>query len=67
MWAGNRYCGGSKEDRPFDREGRKLLEVISSLGIGTGYQPHERERSLTALDLFDGVVFASHCEWHDDP
>ena len=60
VWAGNRYCGGSKEDRPFDREGRKLLEVISSLGMALDISHMNENAALTALDLFDGVVFASH-------
>jgi membrane dipeptidase len=60
VWAGNRYCAGSKEDRPFDQEGRKLLEVMSSLGMALDIS-HMTERSaLTALDLYDGAVMASH-------
>lgn len=60
VWAGTRYCGGSKEDHPFDREGHRLLEVMSSLGIPLDIS-HMNERSaLTALDSFEGPVFASH-------
>ena len=60
VWAGNRYCGGSREDHPFDQEGRKLLEVMSSLGIALDISHMSEKAILTALDLFDGPVMASH-------
>ncbi len=60
VWAGTRYCGGSKEEHPFDKEGRRLLDVMSALHIAMDVS-HMSERSiLTALEVFDGVVFASH-------
>ena len=60
VWAGNRYCGGTKEDRPFDREGYALLEVMSSLGIPLDISHMNERAALTALDSFEGPVFASH-------
>ena len=60
VWAGTRYFSGSKEEHPFDREGRHILDVMSSLKIALDVS-HMSERSiLTALENFDGVVFASH-------
>lgn len=60
VWAGTRYCAGTKEERPFDHEARRLLEVMASLKIPLDIS-HMTERSaLTALDLFEGQVFASH-------
>lgn len=60
VWAGTRYFSGSKEEHPFDKEGRRLLEVMSGLNIAMDVS-HMSERSiLTALEIFDGVVFASH-------
>lgn len=60
VWSGIRYCGGTNEDRPFDAEGRRLLEVMSSLGMALDIS-HMREHSaLTALDLYNGPVFAGH-------
>jgi membrane dipeptidase len=60
VWAGTRYCGGTKEVRPFDQEGRKLLEVMSSLGLPMDISHMSENAALTALDIFDGQVFASH-------
>jgi membrane dipeptidase len=60
VWAGNRYCGGTREDRPFDKEGRKLLEVMSELGMVLDISHMNDRAALTALDLFDGHVMASH-------
>jgi membrane dipeptidase len=60
VWAGTRYCAGTAEDRPFDEEGFELLEVMSSLGIPLDIS-HMREKSaLTAMDHFEGEVYASH-------
>ncbi len=60
VWAGNRYCSGSKEERPFDAEGRKLLEVMSSLGMVLDISHMTEKSALTALDLYDGPIMASH-------
>lgn len=60
VWSGIRYCGGTNEDRPFDAEGRHLLEVMASFGMSLDIS-HMREHSaLTALDLYDGPVMAGH-------
>ncbi len=60
VWAGTRYCGGTLEERPFDKEGFELMEVMASLGIPLDIS-HMRERAaLTAIDRFEGVVYASH-------
>jgi membrane dipeptidase len=60
VWAGTRFCGGSYEDRPFDREGRELLEVMASLGMALDISHMRENAALTALDLYEGPVMASH-------
>ncbi len=60
VWAGMRYCGGSKESRDFDSEGYQLLETIASLGMGMDISHMSESAALTALDRFDGPVLASH-------
>jgi membrane dipeptidase len=60
VWAGTRYCGGTNEERPFDHEGRALLEVMASLGIPLDISHMRENAALTALDIFEGAVFASH-------
>ena len=60
VWAGMRFCGGSKETRPFDREGFALLDTIASLGMGMDISHMSESAALTALDRFEGPVLASH-------
>ena len=60
VWAGTRYCAGTNEDRPFDEEGRALLEVMASLGIPLDISHMREKAALTALDIYSGPVFASH-------
>ena len=60
VWAGTRFCGGTKEDRPFDKEGKRLLEIMSSLGIALDISHMREDSALTALDMYEGPVFASH-------
>jgi membrane dipeptidase len=60
VWSGTRFCGGTHEDRPFDEEGRKLLEVMSSLKMGLDISHMRESAALIALDQFDGPVIASH-------
>lgn len=60
VWAGMRYCGGSKETRPFDREGFDLLRTIADLGMAMDISHMSEAAALTALDRFEGPVLASH-------
>ncbi len=60
VWAGNRYYSGSHETHPFDQEGRRLLEIMSSLGMALDISHMAEEAILTALDHFEGSVIASH-------
>lgn len=60
VWAGMRYCGGSKESRSFDREGYDLLNTIASLGMAMDISHMSESAALTALDKFEGPVLASH-------
>lgn len=60
VWAGLRYCGGSKEVRPFDREGFALLDTMTSLGLGMDISHMSESAALTAMDHFEGCVIASH-------
>jgi membrane dipeptidase len=60
VWAGMRYCGGSKTLRPFDNEGFALLDTMASLGIGMDISHMSESAALTAMDHFGGYVIASH-------
>jgi membrane dipeptidase len=60
IWAGTRYCGGTKEDRPFDNEARALLEVMAALKIPLDISHMREKAALAALDFYEGPVLASH-------
>lgn len=60
VWSGIRYMGGTNEDRPFDNEARRLLEIMASLNLVLDIS-HMRERAaLTSLDLYEGPLMAGH-------
>ena len=60
VWSGTRYMGGTNEDRPFDAEARRLLDVMAGLRLPMDIS-HMRERAaLAAMDAYDGLVLAGH-------
>ena len=70
VWAGTRYCGGTFEGDKFTREGVQLLETMSELGYTLDIAHMTEQAALQALDIFPGVIIASHCNasalLHDD-
>ena len=60
VWAGTRFCGGMYEGEGFTREGWHLLEIMSQLGIGLDIAHMNEKSALQALELYEGVVLASH-------
>jgi len=63
-WAGNIYCGGTKEPGPLTSEGYALLEVMSSLGFGLDLSHMDEISAIQALDFFDGQILATHGNVH---
>jgi len=59
-WAGNRYCGGTREPGPLTKEGLALLESIASLGLILDISHMDHQSARQALDCFPGQVIASH-------
>ena len=60
VWAGTRYCGGTKEYGPISREGRRLLETMAELGMILDLSHMTEESALQAMDFYPGAVIASH-------
>lgn len=60
VWAGIRYCGGTKEPGRFKEEGRQLLIHMSETGLILDISHMSPESALEALDLYPGAVIASH-------
>lgn len=59
-WASNAYCGGTAEPGDLTDLGRRLLQAMESLGLILDLSHMDEAATLTALDLYTGVVMASH-------
>ena len=59
-WAGNRFCGGTKEPGPLTKEGYALLDTMSELGFILDLSHMDEPAALQALDHFSGHIIASH-------
>jgi len=60
VWAGTRFCGGTREQMPFTREGLDLLERMAEMGFGLDVA-HMSDLSIqTAIDRYPGTIICSH-------
>lgn len=59
-WAATRYAGGAGEPGPLTDLGRELLAVMAEIGMLLDLSHMAEEAYLQSLDLFPGVVIASH-------
>jgi len=59
-WAGNDYCGGTREPGPLTREGYALLEAMADLGFGLDLSHMDEKAALQALDSYPTTILATH-------
>ena len=59
-WAGTRFCGGTKEPGPLTPDGRKLLDVMASLGFTLDLSHMDEPAALESLDIYPGHIVATH-------
>jgi membrane dipeptidase len=59
-WSGTRYGGGTGEPGPLTPEGRRLVDVMSDLGLILDLAHASDETFNQALDRFQGTVIVSH-------
>lgn len=59
-WAGNQYCGGTREPGPLTNAGFALLENMADLGIILDISHMDHQSARQALDFYPGQVIASH-------
>lgn len=59
-WAGNRFCGGTREPGRLTVAGRELLEHMAGHGFGLDVSHMDEVAALEAVDSYPGVVIASH-------
>lgn len=60
-WHATRYCGGTSQPGPLTADGRALMRELSSAGLVLDISHMAEESFWQALDLFNGVVIATHC------
>lgn len=60
VWAGSRFCGGTREQMPFTREGFALLERMAETGFGLDIAHMDDLAIQTALDRYPGTIICSH-------
>ena len=59
-WAGNRYCGGTREPGPLTKEGFALLDHMASLNLILDISHMDHQSARQSLDTYKGQVIASH-------
>lgn len=59
-WEGTRYAGGTREPGPLTPIGFELLDAMSELGMVLDLSHMTEEGVRQALELYDGVLIASH-------
>jgi len=60
VWAGTRWCGGTREPGRFTPEGFHLLDRMAELGLILDISHMSPESALQALEYYPGPVAASH-------
>ena len=59
-WAGNQFCGGTREPGPLTKAGYQLLETMADIGFTLDLSHMDPQAALQALDFYPGKVIASH-------
>lgn len=59
-WAGNRFCGGTREPGPLSTAGRELLVAMAEQGFILDLAHMDAQAAFEALDLYPGHIIASH-------
>lgn len=59
-WAGNRFCGGTREPGPLTDKGQALIKVMAGIGFTLDISHMDELAARQALDLYQGPIIASH-------
>jgi membrane dipeptidase len=59
-WAGNRYCGGTREPGGLTKDGYALLETMHAFNIGLDLSHMDDLAARQALDFYPGTIIATH-------
>jgi membrane dipeptidase len=59
-WAGNRFCGGSKEPGPLTKLGYQLLDAMADQGLILDLSHMDEQAARQALDHYPRTVVSTH-------
>ena len=59
-WAGNRFCGGTREPGKLTAEGKDLIRAMAEVGFVLDLSHMDEPAALECLDLYPGQIIASH-------
>lgn len=59
-WAGNRFCGGTREPGPLTQLGRELIEKMAEVGFILDISHMDEAAAFECVERYPGQVIASH-------
>lgn len=59
-WAGNHFCGGTREPGPLTKAGYALLENMAAFNMVLDISHMDHRAAQQALDFYPGTIIASH-------
>ncbi len=59
-WAGNQFCGGTREPGPLTDLGRALLREMAQTGFLLDISHMDEPAALECIDTYPGLLIASH-------
>jgi len=59
-WAGNRFCGGTREPGELTAAGRDLIRAMAEVGFVLDLSHMDEPAALACLELYPGQIIASH-------
>ncbi len=59
-WAGNRFCGGTREPGGLTAAGKALIREMAEVGFVLDLSHMDEPAALACLDLYPGQIIASH-------
>jgi len=59
-WAGNRFCGGTREPGGLTDAGKDLIRAMAEVGFVLDLSHMDEPAALTCLELYPGRIIASH-------
>jgi len=59
-WAGNQFCGGTREPGPLTKLGKALINEMAEVGFILDISHMDEAAAFECLDFYQGKIIASH-------